>query len=160
MRYQVNQKIWALGEDFKIQDLSGQPVYRVDGKVFSWGDKLSFQDMNGDELAFISQKLISFLPRYELYRSGDLVAQVVKEFSWLKSRFTLDVPGPNDYEITGSFWEYEYSFQRMGREVAQVSKKFFSFADTYGVDIVDGEDDVALLATVVVIDLLCHEDND
>ena len=33
-------------------------------------------------------------------------AEVIKEFSWFKSKFTLDVPGPNDYTIGGSFWEF------------------------------------------------------
>ena len=85
-------------------------------------------------------------------------AEVAKEFSWFKSKFTLDVPGPNDYEITGSFWDHEYAFQRRGDAVATVSKAYWSWSDTYGVDIVDGEDDVAILATVLVIDLVCHED--
>jgi uncharacterized protein YxjI len=35
-----------------------------------------------------------------------------------------------------------------------VSKRFFAFSDTYGVDIVDGEDDITILATAVVIDLV------
>jgi uncharacterized protein YxjI len=85
-------------------------------------------------------------------------AEVVKEFTWFKSKFTLDVPGPNDYEITGSFWEHEYSFSRQGRTVASVSKKLFALTDTYGIDIVSGEDDVAILATAVVVDLVCHDE--
>jgi uncharacterized protein YxjI len=31
-------------------------------------------------------------------------------------------------------------------------------ADTYGVDIADGENDVLILASTVVIDLCCHGD--
>ncbi|MGZ0169318.1 MAG: LURP-one-related/scramblase family protein [Planctomycetales bacterium] len=87
-----------------------------------------------------------------------MFAEVVKEFTWFKSKFTLDVPGPNDYEITGSFWEHEYSFSRQGRTVASVSKKLFALTDTYGIDIVSGEDDVAILATAVVVDLVCHDE--
>ena len=86
----------------------------MDGKAFSWGDNLSFQDMNGNEVASISQKLFSFKPRYEIHRGGQMFAEVIKEFSWFKSEFTLDVPGPNDYSITGSFWDHEYSFERQG----------------------------------------------
>ena len=83
---------------------------------------------------------------------------MIKEWSWFKSKFTLDVPGPNDYEITGSFWEREYTFERRGRVVASVSKRFFSLSDTYGVDIINGEDDVTILATCVVVDLVCHDE--
>ena len=60
MRYQMKQKLWALGDDFTIKDAAGSDVFFVDGKAFSFGDKLSFQDMGGNELAYISQKLLSF----------------------------------------------------------------------------------------------------
>ena len=111
MRYQMRQKFFAFGDDFMIKDQHGDDVYLVDGKAFSWGDKLSFQDADTrDEIAFIAQKMWSFKPKYEIHRAGRVFAEVVKEFTWFNSKFTLDVPGPNDYEITGSFWKHEYSF--------------------------------------------------
>ncbi len=157
MRYMMKQKMWSLGGEFTIKDENQQDAYLILGKAFSWGDKLSFQDMHGAELAFISQKLMSWKPTYEIYRDGSKFAEVVKEISFFKSQFTLDVPGPNDYTITGSFWEQEYVFERSGAPVARVSRELWSWADTYGIDIIDGEDDVAILATCVVIDLVCHE---
>lgn len=160
MRYRLRQKLWSFGDDFTIQDEDGNDRFLVDGKVFALGDKLSFQDMAGNELAFIAQRLLSFKKTYEIHRDGEVFAQVVKEWSFFKDRFTVDVPGPNDYEVTGSFWDHEYSFQRSGREVAFVSKRYFSWSDTYGVDIVDGEDDITILATAVVIDLVCHDRSD
>jgi len=42
--------------------------------------------------------------------------------------------------------------------VARVSKKWFSLADTYAVDIDEGQDDVLVLAAAVVIDLVSHPD--
>lgn len=159
MRYQMRQKFFAFGDDFMIKDQDGNDVYFVDGKAFSWGDKLSFQRADTrKEIAFISQKLLSFMPKYEIHRDGVVFAEVVKEFSWFKSKFTLDVPGPNDYEITGSFWDQDYTFTRRGRTVATVSRKWFSLSDTYGVDIISGENDVAILATAVVVDLVCHDE--
>jgi len=150
----IEQKIWALGDDFSIKDETGKDVYFVDGKGFSFGDKLSFQDMNGNELAYISEKVFSFKETYEIHRNGELFAEVVKDFSLFKDKFTVDIPGPNDYEVTGDFWNHEYKFVRMGREVAYVSKEYFSFKDTYGIDIVEGEDDITILATAVVIELV------
>ena len=158
MRYLLKQKIWSFTDDFVIRDAEQNEVFHIEGKFFSWGDKLSFRDRDGQELAYISQKLLSLLPRYEIYRNGDLFAEVMKELSWFKSHFTLDVPGPNDYTIRGSFLSHEYTFERAGREVARVSKAYFAWSDTYGVDIVDGEDDVAILATCIVIDLVNHDD--
>ena len=42
-----------------------------------------------------------------------------------------------------------------------MSKRWFGFRDTYGVDIADGENDVLILACTVVIDLATEKkDND
>ena len=103
MTYRIREQFWSWGDDFTITDQQGREVYLVDGEAFSWGDKLSFQDMTGRELAFISQKLFRFMPCYEITRNGQLFAEVTKEWSWFNKKFTLDVPGPNDYSIEGSF---------------------------------------------------------
>ena len=67
------------------------------------------------------------------------------------------MPGPDDLVADGDFWEHEYEFTRHGRPVARVSKRFFSWTDTYGIDVAPGEDDVLVLASAVVIDLCCHQ---
>ena len=159
MVYRIKEKFWSWGNDFAITDSEGRKVFFVDGKAFSWGDKLSFQDNDGNELALISQKLLSWKPRYQIIIDGEVFAEVTKEWTWLKKRFMLDVPGPNDYSIEGSFWSHEFTFERSGRTVATVSKKFWSWTDSYGVDIVDGEDEVAVLCACIVIDQVLHDES-
>jgi uncharacterized protein YxjI len=159
MRYVMKQKFFALGDDFTIKTAGGEDAFFVDGKVFTLGDKLSFQDMAGRELVFIRQKLLSWGPTYELHRAGEICAVIKKHlFTLFRCRFTVDVPGPDDLEAEGSFLDQEYTFTRGGREVAVVSRKWFSWSDTYGVDIAEGEDDVLILASAVVIDMVCHQD--
>jgi uncharacterized protein YxjI len=159
MRYVMKQKLFAWGDDFRIQNAAGQDVFFVDGRAFSIGNKLSFQDLNGHELAFIRQKLLSWGPTYEITRGNELLAVVKKQlFTLFRCKFTVDVPGPDDLEAQGSFLDMEYRFERGGRTVAEVSKRWFSWSDTYGVDIRDGEDDVLILASTVVIDMICHDD--
>ena len=159
MRYVMKQKLFCFGDDFRIKDEAGNDVFFVDGKVFTIGQKLSFQDMHGKELAFIRQKLLSWGPTYEIYRDGNLAAVVKKHlFTFFRCAFTVDVPGPDDIEAQGSFLDMEYTFTRGGRQVAEVSKRWFSFGDSYGVDIADSEDQILLLASTVVIDMVCHAD--
>ena len=40
-----------------------------------------------------------------------------------------------------------------------MSKRWFSLTDSYGVDIAEGEDDVLILASAVVIDMVCHQES-
>jgi len=159
MRYVMKEKLIALGQDFKIQDESGRDVYFVDGKALSFGDKLVFKDMAGNELARIEQKLLAWGPTYEIYRGGQHVATVKKSlFTLLRHKFSVDVPGPDDLEAQGDFLDHEYTFTRGGTTVAQVSKRWFSIRDVYGIDIAQGEDDVLLLACAVVVDMATHKE--
>jgi len=148
----------TLASQYDINDENGNLVFAVKGKFFSWGDNLSFQKADGTEIAQIRQKLLSFMPKYEIYFGSKHFATIVREFSWFKKKFTLDVPGPNDYTIHGDFWNYEYEFERKNQIVATVSRKYWSWTDTYGVDIADGEDDISILAAVTVVSL-CNQDD-
>lgn len=157
----MKQKIFAWGDDFTIKDENGNDAFLVDGRAFSLGDKLSFQDLAGRELAFIAQKLLSWGPTYEISRGGQVLATVKKKhFTLFRCKFTVDVPGPDDLEAQGSFMDYDYQFTRGARTVAEVSKRWFSLQDTYGIEIEDGQDVVLLLASTVVIDMICHDDRD
>jgi uncharacterized protein YxjI len=157
--YRMKQKLFSWGDDFVIQDDSGQDRFFVDGKAFSLGNQLSFQDMQGNELAYIRQRLLSFVPTYEISRSGQVLATVSKElFTFFSCTFDIDLPGPNDLQAKGDFLDHQYAFERGGETVARVSKEWFAVADTYGVQVEPGEDDVLILASSVVIDMACHGD--
>lgn len=158
MRYAIKEKYWSWGDTYYVYDENREPVFQVVGQPFSWGSNLSFQDTAGQELAQIRQTLLSWKPRFQILREGVQFAEVIKEFSWFSKSFTLDVPGPNDYTISGEFWQHRYQFARAGRAVAQITKKMWSWTDTYGIEIVDGEDDVAILCSAIVIDQVLHDD--
>ncbi len=157
-KYIMKQKVWTLGEKFVIKDESRNPLFYVKGKVFSVGDRLSFRDTGGKELAYISQKVFSFRPQYRIYRDNKLIAKIKKKITLVKDRYTIDVSGSDDYKVSGNFWNYEYTFTRNNRKVAFVSKRFFTWGDTYGIFIKPGEDDILILAAAVVIDMVSHAD--
>jgi uncharacterized protein YxjI len=159
MRYMMKKKLLSLGADFTIRDADGNDVFFVDGKVFTMRDRLIFQDMSGNELAVVQKKLLSIGQTYEIYHGGQLKA-VVKEaiFTLFGHRFTVDdVTGSDDLEAKGNFTDHQYTFTCGGNVVAQVSESWFTIADTYGVDIADGQDDVLILACTVVIER-CQEE--
>jgi uncharacterized protein YxjI len=155
----MRQKLLSLADNFTIKNEQEQDVFLVKGKLFSFGDKLSFQDLAGNELVFIDQRLLNWSPTYELWKGKELLAVVKRElFSFIHHRFTVDVPGPNDLEAEGDFLDHEYTITRGGSVAATVSKRWFSWTDTYGIEVADREDDVLLLATAVVVDMVCHDD--
>jgi uncharacterized protein YxjI len=152
MLYKIKEKFWSWSSEFSITDQNDRAMFFVYGKAFSWGDKLSFQNTDKQEVAFIEQELFSWKPRYQISRQGVFLAEFVREWTWFKKEFTLDIPGPNDYSVSGSFWQHEFVFTRGGREVARISKELWGWNHEYGVEIVDGEDDVLILCACIVID--------
>lgn len=159
MRFVVRQKVFSFGDNFTIKDEAGNEHFMVKGKVFALGDKLRIYDMQGHELFYIEQKLLRFLPEYIIYRSGQPVATVKKQLTFFRPRFRIwSVYG--EFTIEGNFLGMEFLIHRNGKHVAQVSKRWFAWSDTYGVDIADDEDYGFILALVIVIDQVLHDDED
>lgn len=157
MKYRMKQDWIAMGDDFTISDETGRVVAKVDGKVFSIGNKLSFEDPSGRELGVIQEQLLSLRPSYEILRDGHVLAVVKKDFfNLFRCSFTVDVPGPNDLEAQGNLLDHDYEFTRNGRVVAKVSKSWFSFTDSYCIDVAHDEDPFLIVASAVVIDVCCH----
>lgn len=161
MKYRMKQDWIALGDDFTITDERGNVAAKVDGHVFSIGNKLTFQDASGREIGKISQQLLSLRPAYEITRNGQVLAVVKKDFfNLFRCSFTVDVPGPDDLEALGNLLDHDYEFRRHGQTIARVSKAWFSFTDSYCIDVANDEDPFLIVASAVVIDLCCHAEHE
>lgn len=154
MRYRIKEKMFRLGEDSDILDEQGLTVFHVDGKVMTLRDRLVIQDPAGEEVASVHRRLIALRPTYEITINGREAATLKKHFfTPFRDSFTIDVPGPDDLEMTGSLLDHDFTISRGGRVVATISKAWFSFRDTYGVEIADDEDQLLILASVLALDL-------
>ena len=65
--------------------------------------------------------------------------------------------GP-DLHTHGNIVDHEYTIERDGDKVAEMSKRSFQVRDTYGVEVFRGENDVLILAIVGVIEKMAHPD--
>jgi uncharacterized protein YxjI len=152
--YVIRERIFRLGEDSDITDESGRPVLHVDGKALSLHSRLVLREPDGREVAQVVRKLAALRPTYQIIIGDQRVAEVRKHlFTPLHDRFTIDIPGPNDLEMSGDVLDHEFSIKRGDQTVATVSKRWLSLRDTYAVDIVSGQDDLLMLASVLALDL-------
>lgn len=156
MKYAIKQKLFSLADSFTITDENGRAAYVVKGQLLSFGKKLRMFDTAENELCYIEQKIFRLLPEYDIYIAGDLYANVKKRFALFRNDFDVTSKVGN-YEVVGDFLAYEFTIVKSGSEVARISKKFFALTDTYGVEISQGEEAVALLALAIVIDMVCHD---
>lgn len=158
MKYLIRQKIFSIGDSFTIKNEHGNDIFRVRSQILSFGNKLRIFDLMDNEICYIEQKLFRFMPEYDIYMYGRHTANVKKKFAFFKNDFVIESPG-NNYYVQGDIWAHEFRIFNGNSLVATISKAFFSFTDTYGVDIDDSQDQVAILALAIVIDMVCH-DND
>lgn len=154
-RYRMRQKLASFGDDYWIENALGQRVYFVDGKAFRLREHLAFEDKQGHELAAIQEKVMQVKDTYSIYRNGQVVATVKKALiTPVRQRFDIQVAGGENMEAQGNILDHEYEIHAGRHRVAEISKKWFRFADTYGVDITPGNDDILILACTVVIDMM------
>ncbi|HTG42984.1 MAG TPA: LURP-one-related family protein [Verrucomicrobiae bacterium] len=159
MQYVMQEKWLCLGEDFSIKDREGRELYYIDGRALSLGKKLSFQNTERREIAFIRQRLLSWGPNYEILRDDHILATVKKKLLTLfHCKFSVDLAGPNDLEAKGNFLDHEYQLLKGDTMIAQITKKWIAWTDSYVIDVEPEQDDVLVLACAVVIDLACHEE--
>ena len=152
--YLIRERFLGLGDDFDITDERGRAVLRVDGKVLSLRDRLVLRDPEGRVVAEVTRKVVALRPTYRVTIDGRPAADVRRHlFTPFRDRFTIDVPGPDDLEITGDLIDHEFVVERGGQRVATATRKLFRLRDTYAVDIGDGEDELLVLAAVLAVDL-------
>ncbi len=110
----------------------------------------------------IQQELLHLHPTYNILsaRAGDSdreLAVVKKKFTFLHQ--TFDINSINgQYSLEGlDILAHSFILTKNGKPVAIVSKKFFSWTDSYGVEISGYEDHVLILALVIVLDQVLYD---
>lgn len=156
MKYIVREKIFTIGNKFQIKDEQGIPRFEVVGKVFTIGKKLNIYDMLGNNVAYIEQKILRFLPEYNIYLNNKLGATIKQKLTLLKSKFSINSDF-GKFDVDGDIFDYNFSIYKNGRKVAKVNKKWISFSDTYMVDIDDNENQAFILSIVIVLDQVLHD---
>ena len=149
MKLYMKQKVFSWADTFTVKDSMGEDKYFVKGEAFSWGKKLHVYDRSGREVAFVRQKLWTFMPRYMVSVNGTDVAEIVKEFTFLRPKYSIIGPG---WEVDGSFWEHDYEVTENGRPIVSIRKEWMTWGDTYELDIADTGNEVMALAVVLAID--------
>ena len=105
--------------------------------------------MSGREAAFIRQKVMSWLPKYDVEIDGRVVCEIIKEFTFFKQSYRLDgMP----WRMDGDFWAHEYSLYDSGRQIMRLSKKWFTWGDSYELDIAQPQDELLCLCVALAVD--------
>jgi uncharacterized protein YxjI len=152
-RYQMREKLLAIGDDFWIETEGGERAFKVNGKALRVRSTFILETPDGDELFKIQKKDLHIRDTMKIERDGDTVATIKKALiTPLRDRFSIEVENGGELSAKGNIVDHEFEIERDGDKVAEVSKRWFRVRETYGVEIAPGENDALILAATVCID--------
>ncbi len=162
MRYEMKQKLISIGDDYYIKNDQGERIFKVDGKLLRLRKTLNVEDMDGNVLCKIQSKILPIRETIAIENNqGQTLARIKKAIiSPFGDRMVVNIPGGKDYHVKGDILAHSYEISSGMSTIAEVSKKWFTLTDTYGVEVADGQNDALVLAITIALDLLSHSDED
>ena len=149
MRLYFKQRFFSWLDSYDIYDEEGRVVYTVEGKL-AWGHCLHILDSRGMHIGTVKERVLSFLPQFEMYLGDTYMGCIRKAFTFFAPRFDIDC---NGWQVEGSFLEWDYTvMEPCGAPVARISKELLSWTDTYVIQVEDPRNALAVLMLVLAID--------
>ena len=149
MRLYFKQRFFSWFDSYDIYDEAGNVVYTVEGKL-SWGHCLHILNSVGEHIGTVRERVLTLLPKFEMYVGDSYVGCIQKEFTFFTPRFDIDF---NGWQVEGSFMEWDYTVtEPCGAPVARISKELFNWTDTYVIDVADPRNALGVLMLVLAID--------
>lgn len=149
MKLYIKQKVFSFKDRFTVKDECGNDRYFVEGEFLSFGKKLHIFDMNNNEVAFVRQKLMTFMPKFTVEIGSRQIAEIVKEFTFFKPKYRVEGLG---WDVEGDFFSHDYIITDSSRPIVSIHKQWMSWGDTFELDIDNSSDEVVALAVVLAID--------
>jgi uncharacterized protein YxjI len=156
-RYQMREKLFAIGDDYWIETEGGERAFKVDGKALRVRSTFILESTSGEELFKIQKKELHIRDTMTVERDGETVATIKKALiSPLRDRFAIELEDGGELSAKGNVVDHEFEIERDGGKVAEISKRWFRVRDTYGIEVAPDQDDALILAATVCIDEMAN----
>ena len=149
MRLLFKQRFFSWLDSYDVFNEAGETVYTVQGKL-AFGHCLKIYDASGNEVGTVKERILTFLPKFEMYLGDRYLGCIRKEFTFLRPKFTVEC---NGWQVEGDWFEWDYRIvSGTGSPIAYVSKELWNWTDTYAIDVQDPKDALCALMLVLAID--------
>ncbi len=157
MQLRIKQRVFSWSDTYDVFDEAGEARYYVKAEMFSFGHQIHvYEKRTGREVGAIRQKLLTFLPTFEIVIDGRTVGTVKRQFTLFSHRYDVDYRG---WEAVGDLFGWDYRVMQGSQEVMSISKQLFTWGDTYTLDYTNPANELPGLLLVIAIDA-ANCDND
>ena len=109
MKLLFKQRFFSWFDSYDIYNEAGDTVYTVKGKL-AWGHCLKIFDAAGNEIGTVKERVLTFLPKFELYLGEQYMGCISKEFTFFRPKFNIDC---NGWQVDGDW--FELGLHHLGR---------------------------------------------
>ncbi|KMT23316.1 LURP-one-related/scramblase family protein [Clostridium cylindrosporum] len=148
-QFYIKQKVFSLSGKFTVKDQQENDVYYVEGSFMQIPKTFSIMNRTREEVALITKKVFSFLPKFFVEVNGREVLTIKKEFSFFKAHYTIDTAG---IEVHGNWWDMDFQVLQHGEVVGNVKKEWFTWGDSYKVEVLKEDMEIMIISLVIAID--------
>lgn len=149
MKLLLKQRLFSWLDSYDVYNEEGQTVYTVKGQL-AWGHCLKLYDAYGEEVGMVKERILTFLPKFEIYMKDRYVGCINKEFTLFRPSFHIDY---NGWQVQGDWFEWDYRIlNSSGIPVASISKELLNWTDTYVINVQEPQNALSALMLVLAID--------
>ena len=149
MKLLFKQRFFSWLDSYDIYYEDGSVAYTVKGQL-SWGHCLKIFDPMGREVGTVKERVLTWLPKFEIYLGAQCIGSISKEFTFWKPKYNIDF---NGWQVQGDWMEWDYTILGpMGDALAHISKEIWNWTDTYVIDVASPDDALYALMFVLAID--------
>lgn len=149
MKLLIKQRVFSWSDTYDVYDENMEPKYFVKAEFFTIGHKIHVYDRMENEIGMIQERVLTFMPKFEIFVDGEMAGMIVKRFSVLKPKYEIDYKG---WEVQGDFFGWDYEVTEGNRSVMWIEKQIFRWGDTYVLEFDDPQDEITGLMLVIAID--------
>ena len=150
MKLLIKQRVFSWTDSYDVFDENGNPKYFVKAEFLTLGHRIHvYEKSTGREVGAVYEKLLTFLPKFEIELNGQSMGMIQKEFSFFKPKYDVEY---NGWHVEGDFLEWDYDVMQECCAVMHIHKEWLNWGDTYILDFADPRDELTGFLLVIAID--------
>lgn len=148
MKLYVKQHVLSIRDRFDVKDEYGTTLYSVHGSILTIGRKFTIADATQTPVATVKHKPFHFLSQY-IISTADHNVLLKRDLSLFKMKFSLK---HLDWKLSGDYLGHRYNITSHNKTLMTLSKKWFSWGDSYELNIHDDNNALLCLCITIAID--------
>lgn len=149
MKLLIKQRVFSWSDTYDVYDEDDNAKYFVKAEFLSIGHRLHVYNQNNQEIGLIKERLLTFLPVFDIEVNGVQQGTIEKRFSLFTPKYEVNF---NGWRVEGDFLGWNYNVYSACSPVIHITKELLHWGDTYVIDIPNPSDELMGLLLVIAID--------